>query len=321
MRTSGWWVAAALFLGACTGEKTGIEKEAAPSPKGVELPGQGKAELGLMLESSCTGGDPESCFQLAKSKLGGTQPDIVGARTAYSRACNVHHGASCYELGKMVRDAKGGPKDPRRAVDVLGIACNEGLSDACVDQAVLLYDGSLTTKPDPGRAVALFQPACGAEAFSALACSRLARAYVEGQGVEKADEKQARTLFEKACATNDPASCVAFGKWLVGQKPKEDIIAGAAALEKACTADPHFGCYELAGLHGAEKPILPEASAVKAADYYQRTCNIDPTRGCFEAADLMDVGKVPARKEEIQSLYNLACEHGSADACTRRSPD
>jgi TPR repeat protein len=326
MRTVGW-LAAVMLAVACNGGKTGIEKDPPKSKAGISMPGKGKAEPGMMLQSACEEGDAdkpetaESCFQLGKMRMSAARPDIVGARAAYSHACNAHHGAACYELGKMVRDARGGPKDARRALDVLGIACEQSVAAACVDLGVLLYDGSSTTKVDAARAVALFQPACQADPPSALACSRLARANAEGLGVPEKDEEQARALYTKACDTNDPQACVDYGMWLGAMKKKEDAISGATFLEKACTADAHFGCYELAGLHAAEKSILPEASAEKAAFYYQRACNIDPTHGCFEAAELMELGKVPARKEQIQSLYNVACEHGNSEACSRRSPD
>nr|MBA2321991.1 sel1 repeat family protein [Deltaproteobacteria bacterium] len=154
----------------------------------------------------------------------------------------------------------------------------------------------------------------------ALACSRLARAWVEGVGVEKKDEVQARALHDKACALGDPQACVDYGNWLVGMRKKDDVITGAGYLEKACTADARFGCYELATLH-AQSKTLPDASPVRAAFFYERACNIDPTHGCFEAAELMEAGKIPARPEQIQSLYNVACEHGNSEACSRRSAD
>jgi hypothetical protein len=35
----------------------------------------------------------------------------------------------------------------------------------------------------------------------------------------------------------------------------------------------------------------------------------------------MESGRVAAREGEIESLYNIACEHGQTAACAKRSLD
>ena len=49
------------------------------------------------------------------------------------------------------------------------------------------------------------------------------------------------------------------------------------------------------------------------------SCNAGSSEGCFEAGALMEEGRVAAREGEIESLYNLACEHGHTLACARRA--
>jgi TPR repeat protein len=273
-------------------------------------------EPSVMLQMNCDGGDPKACYDLGNYKMNLARPDIPGARIAYSKACNVHQAEACNELGKMVRDAKGGPRDPKRATALFGIACEGGIMSACTDQGVMFYDG-LGVTADPGRAVALFTPACQVDPPIALACSRLARAWAEGLGVESKDLEAAKTLHVKACDLNDAASCVELGKFILANGKKPEAVDAAVAFEKACGLDPRFGCFEFAELHRDE--LVPEASPEKAAVYFQKTCNIDPTRGCYEAAEILAAGKVPARQEEIESLYNVACEHGRTEACAKRS--
>lgn len=269
----------------------------------------------VLMGTGCEGGDPRACYDLGNFRINQPMPDLPGARMAYSKACNVHHYEACHQLGMMVRDARGGPRDPKRAVELLGTACEGGILQACADVGVLYYDG-VGTKPDPARAVVLFNPACQAEQPIALACARLGRAWADGLGVEEKDPVVARELLTKACDMNDPASCVELGRFLATLK-KEGVADALTAYDKACGLDAKFGCFEYAGM--IHEKTTPGASDAKAAQYYQKTCSVDPTRGCFEAAQILESGKAAGKKEEIESLYNVACEHGVAEACARRT--
>lgn len=265
----------------------------------------------------------KDCCDMAGEALALTRPDIDKARALYSQTCEVHYPPGCMELGVLVRDGRGGPRDMKRAADLFTIACDKGgIQAACTEVGIAAYDGQ-GMKPDPARGIALFEVACGhAEQPQPKACAALGLAYLSGKGFEKdkKDEDKAIEFLVKSCEMDYAAGCVQVGDQYIEQKTgnkKENTATAAEFYNKACKLDARHGCYELAGLHAEEE--LEESSFEKAAIFYQKTCNIDPTRGCYEAAELMMAGKVPAREGEVESLYNIACEHGHTEACTKRA--
>lgn len=280
---------------------------------------------------TCEGGNMEACYRDGHAAAEAARPRFSDARRAFSNACmTTHHPQACNELGGLVRDAKGGPKDIHRATELFEIACKGGEQTACIDLGVLVYapQQGIGIEPEPGRAVELFTNACNLVDLDAVsedeadplaaACRALGRAYEEGKGLERdrKDPVKAAELYRKACKANLSSGCVSAGALAERSKRRADIESAAASYERACKLDARTGCFELAELHA--RRAWPDASFSEAALNYQRTCSIDPTRGCFEAAALMQDGKVDAREGEIEYLYNLACEHGHTVACTRR---
>ena len=178
-------------------------------------------------------------------------------------------------------------------------------------------------KPDQEAAVAIFESACNHESDpQSKACASLGIAYLEGKGVERRDEDKAIELIQRSCESDYAPGCVQMGEMFAKRtrgSRKENLTISADSYDRACDLDARFGCFELADMHKQGRAV--DSSPEKAAIYYQRTCNIDPTRGCYEAAELMSSGKVEAREGEIAALYNVACEHGHNEACSRRSPE
>jgi TPR repeat protein len=123
-------------------------------------------------------------------------------------------------------------------------------------------------------------------------------------------------MYRKGCDARYAPSCASAGDLLASTR---STMAEATELYKqACRLDARHGCFELAQLH--EQSRFAGADIELAVDFYRKTCNIDPTRGCYEAAVLLEQRKVLPREGEVESLYNLACEYGHQQACTKRSP-
>jgi TPR repeat protein len=286
-------------------------------------------EPALLLEINCEQcgkGDSvqegcDSCLDIASNALNQTLPDIDTARAMYAKGCQVHHPPSCAALAEMVRDGRGGPRDLKRASGLFEIACEKGnIQQACTEVALSEFDGVGQNK-DQEAAVARFEIACNhPEDPQAKACAALGLAHLMGAGVKRKDEGKAIELLTRSCEADYPSGCVQMGAVFEKRtrgKHTENRETAADAYERACKLDARHGCYELADLHESKKAIDP--SAEKAAIFYQKTCNTDPTRGCYEAAELMAEGRVTARDGEIASLYNIACEHGHGEACSKRA--
>ncbi len=271
------------------------------------------------MEARCASVEPDldACYELGQQALALIRPDVTRARAMFSKGCQTHHARSCNDLAEMVDDAKGGPRDAKRAAELYDIACRQNISSACVHLGVAVYAGD-GLKANPARAVELFKNTCVGDTVNAEACSALGLAYSEGKGVEAVDVERAERLQRKACEAEYPLACSRVGDLYLArtERREEDVLTAVEFYEKACRLDAHYGCIELAVLNA--DGTAPDASAEKAALYYQKTCRIDPSRGCFDAAALMESGRVVAREGEIESLYNRACEHGHTAACAKR---
>ncbi|MEO0603339.1 MAG: tetratricopeptide repeat protein [Myxococcota bacterium] len=291
--------------------------------------------------ATCDNGDVVACYKDGLAKANAPRPQFTDARKHFVQACmptyregsrpKENHPPACYALGKLVRDAKGGPTDLPRAVEMFSIACRSGIQAACVDHGLLVYapDASAGIRAEPERAVEFFFNACnsvdlhtlpenGGADPNARACAALGRAYVDGKGVEdgRADLARAEQMYRKACDARYAPGCASVGDLLV--KKSRTLVEATELYTQACKIDARHGCFELAQMH--EKARFKGADIELAVDYYRKTCTIDPTRGCFEAASLLEQGKVIPREGEVESLYNLACEYGNEQACAKRSP-
>ena len=293
----------------------------------------------IELLEQCEDGNTEACFKEAQTVLGRARPNYSRARKLLVQACMPRYRkdkgppkenfpAACAQLANLVKDAKGGPRDMPRATELYEIACKAGFAESCVELGLAVYapERGDEVLAEPERSVELFFTACNkvdpqAESKAhplARACDALGLAYQEGKGVEdgKADPARAQEMYLKACDAKYAPGCVHAGQLIADRKIKGQVPEAAELFDRACELDARHGCFELAQLH--EKKRWPDATPEQAEIYYRRTCKMDPTRGCFEAAVLMEKGLVETREGEIESLYNLACEHGHATACTRR---
>ncbi|MEZ4238676.1 MAG: tetratricopeptide repeat protein [Myxococcota bacterium] len=291
---------------------------------------------------TCAGGNTRACYDDGVAAMSAAKPRFSDARKAFASACrpsvtargaessvSKHVPEACNELATLVRDAKGGPKDVPRAIDLFGIACKDGIGEACLDLAELLYTDDPELADDAVRAVVLFGQACDKVDTNNLpkqgpaplgeSCVSLGQAYESGIGVEppRKDIVKAEELYRKGCAARIPEGCVHIGDVLVATHQRTKIEEAAGFYEQACELNPRFGCMELARLH--EKKAWPGADDELAGTFYKKACAIDASQGCFEAAQLMEEGRVANKEGEIDSLYNQACEHGHSMACSRRS--
>ena len=268
-----------------------------------------------MLDVRCNRGEAEACFTLGTRELNAPLPDYAKARKLFSDGCRVHHGASCNALGALVRDARGGPKDMVRAKRLFRVSCENGLPLGCVHYADVLA-ADTDTEGMQEKAVELYSQECMSDASIAKACNRLGQMLLAGEGVAKKDDEKAIQMFTKACDNDFAPACVEHAQILLGKRGKDNTATAAELLDKACSIDANFGCYELGQLHQDEK--APDANIEQAGHYYQRVCSHDHSKGCYELAELMAEEEIPSRAGEKEALYTRACESGNSEACSKR---
>lgn len=301
------FAALALFLGAgCIGST-----ETAP----VE-------ETPLLGDPCLDRGETDVCVSLGKRSLSGTRPDYPKARLYLSRACLVNHPEACNLFGELLQEGRGGPVDLRRATKALSVACDAEQKDACTRLADTLLEPN-NPIANPSKALDLLAGRCGAEPSILKSCERYGDALAAGTTGLPADPEAAMNVFRKACSSGLQSSCVRQAGVLMTDAPKEpfarspELEEAGALLRSACKGGDVDGCFTLGELERDGK--LAGASSVRAAMLFRAVCSADPARGCFEIAQLMEQGLVKSRRNEVASLYSVACENGRTEACIRRN--
>ena len=289
---------------------------------GCMAPSQNQPREGRLLGNPCLdGGNTEVCVSLGKRALQTTRPDYPEARLYLSRACLVNHPEGCLLFGELLQEGRGGPIDARRATTALSTACDGQVEDACIRLANLLLEEN-NPVADPQKALMLLWRTCESNPPSFDSCHRYGEALSEGVGQTSPNPEAALTAFQTACEGGLQKSCVRQALALTAQEPSDrftqspTLEQAGSLLRGACEAGDIDGCFALGELEREGR--LEGASSVRAAMLFRRVCSEDPARGCFEVAQLMEQGLVKARKNEVASLYTVACENGRTEACTRR---
>jgi uncharacterized protein len=151
------------------------------------------------------------------------------AAAAYRKAADKGSTAAMVELGNLLMNGLGVPRDEEKARKLFERAANAGNPRAVANLAGL--SGSGGTPSDPQKARAMLMK--GAEANSAEAEYQLGMMYAEGTGGPK-DDVAARAMFERAAAQGHPEALDWAGAFAEqGRGGPEDKAAAKAYYEKA----------------------------------------------------------------------------------------
>ncbi|HEY2512419.1 MAG TPA: tetratricopeptide repeat protein [Polyangiaceae bacterium] len=158
-----------------------------------------------LFEKGCAADFAASCWQLGQLYLGGLDgiaDDQGKARHLFERACDGEFPLACARLGELlVREHL--PGDVERGMKLLDKECERSNADACRALAQT-YEPGGRQKPDPAKAIALYERACE---LGDSECSYLAELYAKGRLVT-ADAAKARALYERSCRAGVPDSCL-----------------------------------------------------------------------------------------------------------------
>ena len=176
-------------------------------------------------------------------------------------------------------------------------ACNGGYSQACTNLG-WMYENAHGVNEDLAASVRLYKRGCDGSSCSApnnLGCVNLAKAFRAGRGTEKNDVVATR-LFRDVCrrtgvpgSTEDAATiaraCSLAGTALVlGQGVVSSPEEGLRLLEKGCSVDDTFGCYNLGAFYETGTGVA--ADKKRAITYYQRACDHGDSEACDRIAPL-----------------------------------
>lgn len=276
-----------LFADACFRGDASACGEQGAALLAVRMDHRRDTRAGLaFIERACKGGELDSCMALDAHKVNGLpepkheQEGALGLlRLAGLKVyTHAHALATLYETGgpglerapekaralaleecdaeRRCADAAyylsraiGGPKDERRALELLGRACEASDLPSCGELGARYRDGRGVGR-DPSRAVELLTRAC--DGGDPSSCNELALAYARAEGVGR-DPARALGLARASCESGGADGCATVGVMLAdGVGTPRDPDAAAAYLGFGCRRAVQAACEKLQAMH---KPI------------------------------------------------------------------
>ena len=170
---------------------------------------------------------------LSRRKTSGQRPRLLGKEPATRGArkpamswprtldvqCQHNSARGCFNLGMLLSDGKGLPRDPIGASRSFKHACDIGLESAC---------GSLVNMVKTDGDGVLLQPCSRGDGES---CFMLGSLYYGGQGVSRNLEYSA-ALFQQSCTAGFTRGCGQLGEsYLFGEGVPKDIVKASRLFE------------------------------------------------------------------------------------------
>jgi TPR repeat protein len=165
-----------------------------------------RARARHLLRAECERHRGEACLSLANIYKEDPSADAQQKAEGWFRsACSNGVPLACYSVGRSLLAKNPGDKETLRIVSrYFERACASGLGSACVARA-----GIAERVGSPASVIEWRTRGCSAGEGGA--CSQLARAYDEGDGV-RPDPTKADRFREKACSVGDCEACLAAQK-------------------------------------------------------------------------------------------------------------
>lgn len=154
-------------------------------------------------KKGCDLGDGEGCLRLGEYLLDRKEMPITAMKTFEFGCSRDEHAESCRRLGAAYFYGENGAQDIGKALFYANKACDAGLSDACVDLAIMRVDGPEEAR-NPGEAEAFSRRACGAG--GARGCVVLARLLKNGMAIER-EPGEAEHVLNGACLMGMDLAC------------------------------------------------------------------------------------------------------------------
>jgi TPR repeat protein len=162
------------------------------------------ARAEAMYRVACDGGAWLACINLAAMLESKGLSDVASA--LLSKACEGGEALGCYRQGQLVvAQARPGDVDAEaRALELFGRACAGLIRGACVEVGRFVRDGRGGVPADAHAAAVMFAQAC--EGGEPSACGEYGAALLSGEGFPRDVELGLATL-ERACISEQGAAC------------------------------------------------------------------------------------------------------------------
>lgn len=266
---------------------------------------------------ACEAGHMHACSRLALQVQDGRgiAHDPPRAAALYTKVCEAGWGIGCFNLAGLHMSGNGVAEDPRRAGELMKRAetlyvkqCDAGELQWCTNLGVM-YEGPFLGAPDPSKAIAVYKKACDRKAGDW--CVNLALMQAYGEGMPK-NVKAGAAMLQKNCTAGIPLACGALGQMYANTKfgLPEKPAKGVPLLQKACEAGELQGCGVLSALYAIGDGIPADAALSKK--YGERACALGSSASCFgQAIGFAESG----RFADALTWLERACHIGHVEAC------
>lgn len=228
-------------------------------------------EARALLQKGCDGNDTKSCFNLGLMAMNGRGggKDLALASKSWEKGCADADGDSCNLLGDTQRE------EPKQFA-LYSKGCEGGSDAACGKAGKMLLDGKGTSK-DAAKGADFLKRACNGRVGSA--CADLGLMSETGKDAPKS-AAIAKSLYFRGCILGNAEACVNQGRLELGQGGSQDNAK--RAFESACTFKRHpVACAAMKVLYNGNQPFMPPVREAQDAD---RACSSGSARDCATAA-------------------------------------
>lgn len=206
--------------------------------------------------------------------------NVTKALSLTRRACDAKLAVGCFNLGAMLAEGDGLPKEPTAAVVLFERACT-----------------------------ADYGPACTAAGATTLNLSN---------AISAAQAAKAQTYFNRGCALRDGEGCYNLGQ--LSRQLDGPTAGALYAYRQACTFGVPAGCsWQGLMLHrgeGSASGSPTKRAQKKGVRLMTRACEDGFHEGCFNAAIAYVKGDGVRKDHQAAGrLFTQACRGGVAQAC------
>jgi len=256
-------------------------------------------------DDGCVGA---GCVEEAEAAL--WEGEESAAREPLERLCDEADGFSCFRLGELHQEGRGGPKNLLQAAGYFERACEADHHEGCERRHELA-----ALQDDAVAELKYAIEAC--EGGRSRGCMTAGESLAEGRS-GAADEERAAELFEQACGIGDAEGCRKAGDLLYD--PKGTTLNKARAVtayNSACTGYDGHGCLQLAisFYEGVGTPPMLD----KAREHFKDACELGVEDGCHNAKRLANAKNTSMSLEMTTTVETMAVKGIVARDFTCRS--
>lgn len=309
-------------------------------------------EARRLFDVACTGGDSQSCHQLAGllNSVNGGEVQAEKARAIYDKLCGQAtdesdpvsvERRSCGTLVGMLSRGEGGARDMTRALAILETECKRDKISACSDLADVYSRGDQADLEKAKnfrnmQAQLLLRQCQAGQAWSCRKLEELIKAGDVDMDVTFVQQTQHRKAVSR-CDSGESSlglACFDAGMGILnGLEGEPDIDRARSYLKKACHQDFLSKCVKVAGLlekGSGPMPASPEHALEVYTSYskwMEAKCGEGDIQACSLVAVMYHEGKLgEGKRGETDRLYEnavgqaeKACKGGDESACRKAS--